>query len=181
MKQQNAVRTETLKKVLSRIGKYKWLVLLSLCMAAAVVALTLYVPVLTGDAVDLIVGKGLVDFAGLLKILVKIGVAVGLTALLQWLMGILNNRITYRTVRDLRNEAFRRIDGSLDRAELAGNGRQIFSGTNGICLYHLYVSGFEHDVGGGNARGNRFEFNHSKRFFHVSLFLFAYAFFVILI
>ena len=110
MKQQNAVRTETLKKVLSRIGKYKWLVLLSLCMAAAVVALTLYVPVLTGDAVDLIVGKGLVDFAGLLKILVKIGVAVGLTALLQWLMGILNNRITYRTVRDLRNEAFRRIE-----------------------------------------------------------------------
>lgn len=110
MKQQNAVRTETLKKVLSRIGKYKWLVLLSLCMAASVVALTLYVPVLTGDAVDLIVGKGLVDFAGLLKILVKIGVAVGLTALLQWLMGILNNRITYRTVRDLRNEAFRRIE-----------------------------------------------------------------------
>ena len=110
MKKQNAVRTETLKKVLSRIGKYKWLVLLSLLMAAAVVALTLYVPVLTGDAVDLIVGKGHVDFTGLLKILVKIGIAIGATALLQWLMGTLNNRITYRTVRDIRNEAFRKIE-----------------------------------------------------------------------
>ena len=110
MKKQNAVRTETLKKVLSRIGKYKWLVLLSLLMAAAVVALTLYVPVLTGDAVDLIVGKGHVDFTGLFKILVKIGIAIGATALLQWLMGTLNNRITYRTVRDIRNEAFRKIE-----------------------------------------------------------------------
>ncbi len=108
--QKNAVRSETLKKVLKRIGKYKYLVLLSLLMAVAIVALTLYVPVLTGQAVDLIVGKGKVDFEGLGKTLVKIGIAILLTAALQWLMSMMNNRITYRTVRDLRNDAFSRIE-----------------------------------------------------------------------
>ncbi len=108
-KKKNAVRTETLKKVLKRIGKYKYFVLLSLIMAAAVVALTLYIPVLTGQAVDLIAGKDDVDFGALGLILIRIGIAILLTALMQWLMSIMNNRITYRTVRDLRNDAFSKI------------------------------------------------------------------------
>ena len=107
MKQKSdPARRETLKKVLARIGRYKGAVLVSLLMAAAVVALTLYVPVLTGEAVDRIIGKDNVDFEALLRILLKIGVAVVLTAALQWGMSILNNRITYRTVRDLRKDAF---------------------------------------------------------------------------
>ena len=110
MDKKNAVRTETLKKVLKRIGKYKYFVLLSLLMAVAIVALTLYVPVLTGQAVDEIAGKGKVDFALLGKTLIKIGIVILLTAALQWLMSMINNRITYRTVRDLRNDAFRRIE-----------------------------------------------------------------------
>ncbi len=109
-KQKNSVRIDALKKVLSRIAAYRVWVILSLAMAAAVVALTLYVPVLTGNAIDLIVGKGQVDFEGLAKILIRMGIAIGLTALLQWLMSILNNRITYRTVRDLRADAFRKIE-----------------------------------------------------------------------
>ena len=109
-KQKNSVRIDALKKVLSRIAAYRFWVVLSLAMAAAVVALTLYVPVLTGNAIDLIVGKGQVDFEGLAKILIRMGIAIGLTALLQWLMSILNNRITYRTVRDLRADAFRKIE-----------------------------------------------------------------------
>lgn len=104
------IRRETLKKVLSRIGRYRGLLILSLLMAAAVVGLTLYVPVLTGEAIDRIVGPGQVDFAALLWILVRIGIAIGLTAALQWGMSALNNRITYRTVRDLRADAFRKIE-----------------------------------------------------------------------
>ena len=110
MRKKDPVRRETLRKVLRRLGAYRGQLLLSLLMAAAVVALTLYVPVLTGDAVDRIVGKDNVDFAALLWILVRIAVAVGLTALLQWGMSILNNRIAYRTVRDLREDAFRKLE-----------------------------------------------------------------------
>ena len=111
MKQKSdPARRETLKKILARIGRYKGAVLVSLLMAAAVVALTLYVPVLTGDAVDRIIGKDNVDFEALLRILLKIGGAVVLTAALQWGMSSLNNRITYRTVRDLRKDAFQKIE-----------------------------------------------------------------------
>ena len=108
-KASDPVRRETLKKVLVRIGRYKGLVILSLLMAAAVVALTLYVPVLTGDAIDCVLGRNDVDFAGLMRILIRIGISVALIAALQWGMSALNNRITYRTVRDLRNDAFRKI------------------------------------------------------------------------
>ncbi len=111
MKRSNdPARRETLKKVLRRISHRMVWVILSLLMAAAVVALTLYVPVLTGRAIDSIAGKGEVDFAALFSILLRIGIAVGLTALLQWLMGAINNRITFLTVRDLREEAFRKIE-----------------------------------------------------------------------
>ena len=106
----NSVRTDALKKVLKRVAAYRGWVLLSLLMAAAVVALTLYIPVLTGDAVDLIAGKGRVDFAALTRILIRIGIAIAATALLQWLMSVINNRVTYRTVRSLREDAFRKIE-----------------------------------------------------------------------
>lgn len=106
----NGVRNDALKKVLKRVSTYRGWILLSLLMAAAVVALTLYIPVLTGDAVDLIIGKGLVDFEGLFRILIRIGIAVVATALLQWLMSVINNRVTYRTVRSLREDAFRKIE-----------------------------------------------------------------------
>ena len=76
--------------------------------AAASAVLTLLVPVFIGDAIDLIVSKGKVDFAGVGSILFKIGVIISITAILQWLMNIFNNRITFNVVRDIRNEAFRR-------------------------------------------------------------------------
>lgn len=99
----------TLKKVLQYIRPYWFLVGLSILLAAVTVAASLYIPILTGDAVDLIVGPGTVDFAGIFSILVKIGVIIGIAALSQWVMNLLNNRITYRVVRDIRNEAFWKI------------------------------------------------------------------------
>ncbi len=99
----------TLKKVLQYIRPYWFLVGLSILLAAVTVAASLYIPILTGNAVDLIVGPGNVDFAGIFAILVEIGVIIGIAALSQWVMNLLNNRITYRVVRDIRNEAFRKI------------------------------------------------------------------------
>ncbi len=101
---------EILFKVLRYIRKYWFYLGVSVVMAACVVALTLYVPILTGDAVDLIVEKGLVDFEGILIILVKMGIAIALTAVAQWLMNVCNNRMTYGIVRDIRDEAFRKIE-----------------------------------------------------------------------
>lgn len=102
-------RKGTLKKVLGYIRPYWVLVGLSVLLAAATVAASLYIPILTGNAVDLIVGPGNVEFDGIVKILVRIGVVIGLAALSQWVMSLINNRITYRVVRDIRNEAFRKI------------------------------------------------------------------------
>ena len=99
----------TLKKVLRYIRRYSFFVGLSVLLAAASVAATLYIPILTGDAVDYIIGPGNVDFAAIFKILVQIGVIIGLAALAQWMMSLINNRITYRVVRDIRNEAFRKL------------------------------------------------------------------------
>ncbi len=95
-------------KIMRYIGRYKYLLALSVLFAAASAVLTLLVPVLIGDAIDLIVSKGRVDFAGIGSILFKIGVVISITAILQWLMNIFNNRITFNVVRDIRNEAFRR-------------------------------------------------------------------------
>ncbi len=99
-----------MKKVLSYIKRYRLVVALSLAFAAGSVALTLYVPILTGRAVDLIVAPGDVDFPGILAVLTRIGIAVLLTALMQWLMGVCNNRITYGVVRDIRARAFEKIE-----------------------------------------------------------------------
>ena len=99
----------TFKKVMTYIGKYRLLMFLSIVMAALTVALTLYVPVLIGDVIDLIIGKGQVDFKGIAKLLKEIALIAAATAAVQWLMNTVNNRITYHIVRDMRNEAFMKI------------------------------------------------------------------------
>ena len=81
-------QSKTLKEVLKYIKKYMFYVALSVIFAAATVAMTLYVPILTGDAIDLIVGKGNVDFSAVYAIVKKIIIVVGLTALSQWIMNI---------------------------------------------------------------------------------------------
>ncbi|MBE7724067.1 MAG: ABC transporter ATP-binding protein [Enterocloster citroniae] len=101
---------ETLKRILDYIGQYRWGVIMSLILALITVALTLYVPILTGRAVDRIAGQGNVDFAGLTRILWKILGAVGLTAVSQWLMNHINNTITYRVVKDIRTRAFNHLE-----------------------------------------------------------------------
>ena len=95
-------------KIMRYIGRYKYLLALPVLFAAASAVLILLVPVFIGDAIDLIVSKGKVDFAGVGSILFKIGVIISITAILQWLMNIFNNRITFNVVRDIRNEAFKR-------------------------------------------------------------------------
>ncbi len=101
---------EILFKVLRYIRRYWFYLGVSVFMAACVVGLTLYVPILTGDAIDLIIAKGLVDFGGILAILGKMGIAIALTAAAQWLMNVCNNRMTYGIVRDIRDEAFGKIE-----------------------------------------------------------------------
>lgn len=96
----------TMKRVLNYIGRYKWMVLLSLILAGITVALTLYIPIMIGKAVDLAVGQGQVDFPGLLAILKKMAAVIFFTALAQWLMNAINNHITYQVVQDIRARAF---------------------------------------------------------------------------
>lgn len=103
-------KKSTLKKVLKRIKKYGVLVALSLLMAAAAVVFTLYLPILTGDAVDGIVSKGLVNFTGLFRSLKMMVLIIAGTALFQWLMNIINNHITYHVVQDIRQEAFEKLE-----------------------------------------------------------------------
>lgn len=100
----------TLKKILEYIRQYRWAVILSLLLALITVALTLYVPVLIGQAVDCVVAKGQVNFRGIAKIIWKILVIVVLTAAAQWLMNHINNRITYRVVMDIRTKAFKHVE-----------------------------------------------------------------------
>ena len=106
----NEKQSETLKKVLRYLGKYRIYLVFTILLAALTVALTLYVPKLTGAAVDDIVGPGQVNFGGVIQILVKIGVSIAITAFAQWLMNICNNKMTYQIVQDVRNEAFKKIE-----------------------------------------------------------------------
>ncbi len=96
----------TLKKVLRYIKKYRLFVALSLMLAAVTVAGTLYIPILTGRAVDLIVSPGQVDFPGIFRLLLQAGIVIGIAAFAQWVMNLCNNHVTYRVVRDIRSEAF---------------------------------------------------------------------------
>ncbi len=101
---------ETIKRILLYIRQYKWKVGISMALALVIVALTLYVPILIGQAVDAIVSPGNVDFSRLTVILGKIGASVGVTALAQWLMNHINNKITYQVVMDIRTQAFERLE-----------------------------------------------------------------------
>lgn len=100
----------TLKKVFSYIGKYKYFLILSMFFAAVTVGLTLYAPILVGKAIDCIIGNGNVDFVNMKSILIKVAVIVVSTALIQWLMNVCNNKITYNVSRDLRKKAFEKIE-----------------------------------------------------------------------
>ncbi len=104
------LQNRTVRKVLHYIRRYRVLLLLSVFLAAVTVAGTLYIPILVGDAIDLIVGAGKVDFQGILVILLQIGVIAAATALLQWLMNAVNNRITFHVIRDVREDAFHKIE-----------------------------------------------------------------------
>lgn len=99
---------DTLKKVLSYLKQYKWLMILSIIFAASIVALTLYVPILIGDAIDQIIEGG-VRFDLIKNYLYKVALATIFTAVLQWLMSVINNKVTYQVVRDIRKEAFDKI------------------------------------------------------------------------
>ena len=100
----------TLRKVLRYIRRYWIYLVLSIFMAAVTVTLTLYLPILTGRVIDLIIEQGRVDFEGVFAILRQMAVVIGITAAAQWIMNICNNKMTYRIVQDIRDEAFRRIE-----------------------------------------------------------------------
>ena len=109
-KQKITAQKDTFVKVLRYLKPYWFYLGLSLVFAAVSVALTLYVPKLTGRAIDHIIGAGKVDFPAVLAILKQIAVAIVFTGLAQWIMNICNNKMTYHIVRDIRNEAFRKIE-----------------------------------------------------------------------
>lgn len=108
-KKKNEKQSETLKKVLRYIKRYRWYLVLSLVFAVVTVAATLYIPVLTGQAIDHIIDKGLVEFSAVFSILIKIGIIIAVTALAQWLMNVCNNKITYEVIQDIRREAFEKL------------------------------------------------------------------------
>ena len=103
-------QSETLKKVLRYLKRYWFFLALSFGLAAITVASTLYIPLLTGDAVDCVIGKGQVDFTGVFAVLKRMVMVIGVTAVAQWGMNICNNKMTYQIVRDIRNEAFAKLE-----------------------------------------------------------------------
>ncbi|MBR6420526.1 MAG: ABC transporter ATP-binding protein [Oscillospiraceae bacterium] len=108
-KQQRSVQAETLSRVLQYLKHDKRYIVTTLVLAFVSVVLTLWIPILVGDALDFIKGKLDVDFDAVTRILITVGIASAVTALAQWIMSQMNNRITYRTVERLRNEAFRKL------------------------------------------------------------------------
>ncbi|MCR1840458.1 ABC transporter ATP-binding protein [Murimonas intestini] len=101
---------ETYLRIFELIKPYWYLIALSLVFALVSVALTLYAPVLTGQGIDLIIGKGNVDFDGLVPILIRFAIVVGITAAAQWLMNLCNNRVTYHVIKDIRVQAFNHLE-----------------------------------------------------------------------
>ena len=100
----------TMKRVLKYIRKYTPALVLSLLLAGLTVLLTLYIPILTGNAVDLIIGKGQVDMPGIFAIMIKIAIVMIITAAGQWVMNTCNNYITYHVIRDIRTDAFAKLE-----------------------------------------------------------------------
>lgn len=109
-KKMSSEQSEVLKKVLRYMRRYWFYLAISILLAAITVASTLYIPLLTGDAVDCIVSKGHVDWAGVFAVLKQMAMVIGVTALAQWGMNICNNKLTYQIVRDIRNEAFAKLE-----------------------------------------------------------------------
>lgn len=105
----NSLNKRTILRILKYIKKYRFLVVLSLLCAAVSVILTLYAPIVIGHAVDKVVGEGLVDFSGLKGMLIRLIVVVAITALSQWIMNVLNNKITYNVVNDVRTKAYEKL------------------------------------------------------------------------
>lgn len=108
--QKNDSQKKILSKVFQYIKNYRIFVILSLVLAAITVALTLYLPILTGNAIDLIMEKGQVNFTAIFIILRRMAIVMIITAIAQWIMGLCNNHITYHVVRDIREEAFQKIE-----------------------------------------------------------------------
>ena len=109
-KQKAGGSSATVRRVLKLIAPYRVLVLLSLLLAAVTVVTTLYAPILTGRGVDLILGPGQVDLSALASLAVQFGIVVCITSLSQWLMSLINNRITFQVVRDIRVRAFSHME-----------------------------------------------------------------------
>ena len=109
-KKMSSEQSEVLKKVLRYMRRYWFYLAISILLAAITVASTLYIRLLTGDAVDCIVSKGHVDWAGVFAVLKQMAMVIGITALAQWGMNICNNKLTYQIVRDIRNEAFAKLE-----------------------------------------------------------------------
>ena len=101
----NGKRKSTIKKVWHYLKNYRFLLILSILMAALTVAGTLYVPILVGDAIDFIIKKGQVNFAAIAKILEKGATVILFTGITQWIMNICNNHITFHVTRDIQNQA----------------------------------------------------------------------------
>lgn len=104
------MKKATLLRLIGYIKKSTPALILTLVLAAATVILNLYIPILAGEAIDCIVSKGNVNFELLVPILIKIGVYSAVSALLSWCMNVINNRIAYHTVRDMRNDAFKKLN-----------------------------------------------------------------------
>ena len=102
-------RQGELRRVIKRLGRYRWMLALSVLLSAVYVVLTLYTPILTGHAIDLAIGRGRVDMEGIGKILAAMVIIALAGAVVQWIMNLLNNRVSFGMLADLRNEAFSRI------------------------------------------------------------------------
>lgn len=105
-----SAQSATLKRVLAAIRKYSFWMLFSILLAAGTVILTLYVPILIGQAIDHIIAPGKVDFSAILTILIRVGILAATTALMQWIMNAVNNKVTYQVVRDIRTQAFAKLN-----------------------------------------------------------------------
>ena len=105
-------RPGTMKKVLKYIGKYKALLPISVLLACVNVALTLYIPIIIGQAIDMI-GPSPINFDGILLLIAKAAVLIGIGALAQWLMSTINNQISFGVVKDIRNDAFGKIQSKM--------------------------------------------------------------------
>ena len=101
---------EILKRIFTYVGRYKIHLIFSLLLAVVSVAGTLYVPVLIGNVIDFIVGVNDVDFKSIIGVLVQVCIIIGIVALSQWIMNVLNNKITFGVVRDMRDKAFSKIE-----------------------------------------------------------------------